>query len=86
VEPVGEVLVPAGEALEVLDVAGEVRQAGVGPLADRGQQRGQGRRQRHLGGLELLVEAADRVGEVDLGGPELEQGVDERTELPCLHQ
>ena len=86
VESVGEVLVAAGETLEILDVAGQGREAGVGPLADsreHGRDRGG---HGHVGRLEFLVEGGERVAEVDVGRPELKERVDERPQLPRLHQ
>ena len=47
---------------------------------------GDGGRHGHVVRLEPLVERGDRVAEVDLRGPQLQERIDERPQLPCLHQ
>ena len=86
VETIGEVLVAPGEALEVLDVSRQGGEELVGPFPrDRD---GGGKRGRHdeVACPEPLVEGRQRVALLHLLAPQREQSVDERPQLPRLHQ
>ena len=73
VKAVREILVAAGEALEILDVLGESRQAGVGPLAESREHRGQRSGEDDVRGPQFLVEGGDPVRQINLGAAELQQ-------------
>ena len=86
VEPAGEILVAAGEALEVIDVFHEGRQHGVGPLPRPFERHRDRRRQGDAVGRRPILEGCQCVAEIDLGAPQPEESIDERAQLPGLHE
>ena len=85
-EAAGEILVSPRETLEVVDLSHEGRQAGFGPLPHAGKHAQKRWRHRDVVGLELLLHHGDRVAELDLRGPQGEQGIDEGPQLSRFHE
>ena len=86
VEPARKVLVASGKTLEVIDVLHERRQHRVGPRSCPLDGHRHRRRQGNAIGCRPILEGRQGVTEFDLGGPQSEESVDERTELPGLHE